>query len=135
MNVIVDTPIWSLAFRRREKPINPYVDILRDLIEDGRVTLLGVVRQEILSGIRHSEQFERLKDLLRAFPNLTLNIKDYELAASYFNICRNKGVQGANTDFLICAAASRRNYEIFTADKDFENFSQLLPISIYKIAR
>ena len=56
------------------------------------------------------------------FPNLELNIADYELAAEFFNTCRSNGVQGSNTDFLICAAAANRNYSIFTTDKDFENF-------------
>jgi predicted nucleic acid-binding protein len=65
---------------------------------------------------------------LRAFPNLSLDPKDYELAADYFNMCRRNGIQGANTDFLICATASKRNYEIFTTDKDFISFSQHLPI-------
>jgi predicted nucleic acid-binding protein len=128
MKVIVDTSIWSLVFRRRRESVNSHTETLRELIADGRVALLGVVRQEILSGIRHTEQFDRLKNSLRAFPDLLLDMKDYELAAQYFNICRSDGIQGSNTDFLICAAAKRRNYEIFTLDKDFENFSQHLPI-------
>ncbi len=53
---------------------------------------------------------------------LSMNIADYELAAEFFNTCRSNGVQGSNTDFLICAAAANRNYSIFTTDKDFENF-------------
>lgn len=132
MKVIVDTSVWSLAFRRSKKPTNLAVGILRELITDGRVALLGVVRQEVLSGIRHPEQFEKLKDNLRAFPDLVLSIEDYELAANYFNICRKKGIQGANTDFLICAAASSRNYEILTTDKDFDSFNQHLPIVLVK---
>ncbi len=32
-----------------------------------------------------------------------LDAEDYELAASYFNICRRQGIQEANTNFLICA--------------------------------
>lgn len=132
MKVIVDTSIWSLALRRNKKPTDSRVAILRDLITDGRVALLGVVRQEVLSGIRHGEQFERLKNKLRAFPDLALNIEDYELAAEYFNLCRKNGVQGANTDFLICAASSRRNYEILTTDNDFDVFSQHLPIVLIK---
>lgn len=105
MKVIVDTVIWSLAFRRNT--VEPtYRDLLTDLISDGRVVLLGVVRQEVLSGIRHTEQFERLKQALRAFPNQVLDTEDYELAAEYFNLCRQQGIQGANTDFLICAAGS-----------------------------
>lgn len=68
------------------------------------------------------------RDNLQAFPDLRLDTEDYELAADYFNMCRRNGIQGANTDFLICATASRRNYEILTTDKDFTNYSQHLPI-------
>lgn len=109
MRVIVDTSVWSLALRRSPASNHPVVGSLRDLITDGRVELLGVVRQEILSGIRHVEQFNRLRDRLRAFPNLQLSIADYELASEYYNKCRKQGIQGSNTDFLICAAAVARN--------------------------
>ncbi|VEP12045.1 PilT protein-like [Hyella patelloides LEGE 07179] len=128
MKVVVDTSIWSLALRRQSQSNDLLVNKLRDLIADGRVVLLGAVRQEILSGIKHQKQFQKLRDHLRAFPNLLLDVEDYELAADYFNICRRNGIQGANTDFLICATSNRRNYEIFTTDKDFINFSQYLPI-------
>jgi predicted nucleic acid-binding protein len=133
MRVIVDTSVWSLALRRQPKTNDSTVNKLRDLIADGRVILLGAVRQEILSGIKHQVQFEKLKDYLRAFPNLPLDAEDYELAADYFNICRRHGIQGANTDFLICATANRRNYEIFTTDKDFISFSNYLPIILTKM--
>ena len=51
MKVIVDTSVWSLALRRQQKN-NSIADKLRDFIGDGRVVLLGAVRQEILSGIK-----------------------------------------------------------------------------------
>lgn len=133
MKVIVDTSIWSLALRRNQPGNDSIVNRLQDLIGDGRVVLLGAVRQEILSGIKHRTQYEKLRDNLRAFPNLLLNIEDFELAADYFNRCRRNGIQGANTDFLICATANRRNYEIFTTDKDFINYSQYLPIILTKL--
>ena len=133
MKVIVDTSVWSLALRRQQKPNNRLTGKLRDLIADGRVILIGAIRQEILSGIKHQQQYDRLKDNLRAFPNLLLNVKDYELAAEYFNICRRHGIQGSNTDFLICAIANGRNYEIFTTDKDFIKFSQYLSITLTKL--
>jgi predicted nucleic acid-binding protein len=128
MKVIVDTSVWSLALRRQPTIDNLIVNKLRDLIADGRVVMIGAVRQEILSGIKHQEQFEKLRDHLQAFSNLPVDIEDYELAAEYFNLCRRNGIQGSNTDFLICAIASRRNYEIFTTDKDFIGFKKYLPI-------
>ncbi|WP_019507338.1 PIN domain-containing protein [Pleurocapsa sp. PCC 7319] len=134
MKVIVDTSVWSLSLRRSKKQQNgSIINKLRDLIVDSRVVLLGAVRQEILSGIKHQEQFEKLRNRLRAFPDLILDTEDYELAAEYFNLCRRHGIQGANTDFLICATANRRNYEIFTTDKDFVNFSQYLPIVLTQL--
>ena len=132
MKVIVDTSVWSLVLRRKQAD-NKMANVLQDLIADGRVIMIGAVRQEILSGIKYQKQFEKLKDNLRAFPDLLLDAEDYELAANYFNICRRNGIQGSNTDFLICAIANRRNYEIFTTDNDFLNFSQHLPIVLTQL--
>lgn len=129
MNVLVDSSVWSLALRRNTtNDAIAIVNTLRDLIADGRVVLLGAIRQEVLSGVRYKEQFTRLQEYLRAFPDLELTTEDYELAAEFFNTCRTKGVQGSNTDFLLCAVAHRCGYSIFTTDKDFENFRVHIPV-------
>lgn len=142
MKVIVDTAVWSLALRHTKRNsqkngkhlsqsvIYPEVVLLQELIEDGRIVLIGVVRQEVLSGIRHRKQYDTLRDKLRAFPNLPLSTQDYELAADFFNTCRQNGIQGSITDFLICAVASRREYAVLTTDKDFEHFSEHIPIRL-----
>ncbi len=100
------------------------------MITKGSVVLLGVVRQEILSGILYQNQYENLKQTLRAFPDLMLQIEDYELASEFYNTCRSNGIQGSNTDFLICSVAVRRDYKILTTDKDFDNFRSYLPIQL-----
>jgi len=45
---------------------------------------------------------------------------------------RANGIQGSNTDFLICAAAIRRRFSIFTADVDFKLFSRVLPLTLHE---
>jgi predicted nucleic acid-binding protein len=133
MRVVVDTSVWSLALRRNTpSEAIPVVNLLRNLITDDQVALLGSVRQEVLSGIRYVEQFTRLRDYLRAFPDVELTPQDYETAAEFYNTCRTKGIQGANTDFLICAVAHRRGYSILTTDKDFEGFQPYIPIVLLK---
>ena len=132
MSVLVDTCVWSLAFRRRSQDSSDVVEELRRLIVDGRAVILGAVRQEILSGIRFEHQFEVLRDRLQSFPDLNICVHDYERAAEMFNICRAKGIQGSNTDFLICAAAERWNLSIFTTDLDFGNFATVLPIQLHR---
>ncbi len=132
MKVIVDTSIWSLAFRRKKKQSSSEVKFLGSLIDNQKVCIIGPIRQEILSGIKVSKQFIQLKDNLGSFDDFPIITKDYELAAEYFNICRNKGIQGSNTDFLICAVSYRNRFPIFTTDKDFEKFSKHIPIALVK---
>ena len=131
MKVLVDTSVWSHALRRRTPAANQAVEELRSLIDEGRVAMIGVIRQELLSGIRTSEMFERLRDHLRPFSDERLETADFERAAEHFNACRARGVQGSNTDFLICAVAERRNLPILTTDEDFIRFADLLPITLH----
>lgn len=132
MKVIVDTCVWSAAFRRNAVTNDEIVNKLRQLIIDAQVRIMGPIRQELLSGIKVERQFRLLKEKLSAFPDLKIETLDYELAASFFNQCRSHGIQGSNTDFLICAVASRYNLPIFTVDRDFYLFTKVLPIQLLK---
>lgn len=135
MKVLVDTCIWSYALRR-SKPSSEQDRIvreLRQLIRDGRVQMCGPIRQEILSGIRDAAQYNVLRDHLRDFPDLASASTDYERAAEMFNGLRAKGIQGSNTDFLLCALAERAGMPIFTTDDDFKSFAKYLPVKLYKL--
>ena len=133
MDVLVDTSVWSLAYRRSGLPLHATAVELAHLIQQGRAVMIGPVRQEILSGIRDAAQFNLLRDALRAFPNLLISTSDYEQAAAFFNRCRSHGIQGTHIDFLLCAVASRRAMSIFTTDKDFSAFAQILRIRLHLI--
>lgn len=131
MNVLVDTSVWSLALRRAKRVDDTAPKELAELIREGRVVMLGAVRQELLSRIKLKAQFAVLRGHLQAFPDLQLDMADYEEAASAFNRCRERGVQGSNTDFLICAAALRRDLAIYTTDGDFRHFARVLRITLH----
>lgn len=131
MNVIVDTSVWSLALRRGAPRQTPPERELAELVREGRVLMMGPIRQEILSGVRAPEQFKTLRDRLRAFPDIELVAADYEEAAACFNRCRSKGVQGSNTDFLLCATALRREAAVLTTDKDFDHYGPILQLRLH----
>jgi predicted nucleic acid-binding protein len=131
VNVLVDTSVWSLALRRARRVNDATTRELADLIREGRVMMLGAVRQELLSGIKERAQFELLREHLRPFPDLEIDTTDYESAASAFNRCRERGVQGSNTDFLICAAALRRELSVFTTDGDFQHYARVLRLRLH----
>ena len=135
MKVLVDTSVWSVALRRRSSASNePVTSALVSLVEDGRVVIIGSIRQELLSGIKERAQFERLREHLRAFPDIPVTTDDHEDAAAFFNRCRDRGIQASNTDFLICAVAVRNGFSIFTTDGDFARVAGVLPISLYSDA-
>ena len=133
MKVLVDTSIWSLGLRRRSGGDPVSTAELATLVQDGRVAMIGPIRQELLSGIKERAQFERLREHLSAFPDTEITTEDYAEAASFFNRCRAKGIHASNTDFLICAVAVRNDYAIFTNDGDFTKFAKLLPIVLHDL--
>jgi predicted nucleic acid-binding protein len=131
MMVLVDTCIWSLALRRDRPTDCREAKELELLIRDARVQMLGPIRQEVLSGIPSKPQFDRLKTHLAAFPDLAVETDDYVLAAIFFYLCRGKGLQGSNTDLLICAVGVRHGLAIYTTDRDFRRFAAHVPIVLY----
>lgn len=135
MIVLVDTPVWSLALRRKPADLNPQeqtlTQALADLIRDGRAQIMGLIRQELLSGMREAARFEELRNYLRAFDEPKMEIRDYEDAAQMHNQCRARGVAGSAVDFLICSVAHRRDWQIFTTDRDFSAYAKVLPVKLY----
>ena len=135
MNVLIDTSVWSLALRRKNESLKTnerfLVAELSELIREGRARMIGFVRQELLSGIKATEQYEKLRLHLRSFPDEVVDTSDYEEAAKAGNRCRAKGVVVSIVDILLCAVANKRLWTIFTTDPDFSNYAKVLPLRIH----
>lgn len=133
MKVIVDSDVWSEALRKRSGDPSPERLFLDDLIREKRVQLMGCIRQEALQGLRDKAQFERLRAALQSFPDRNPSQIEYELAAEFYNTCRSHGVQGSNTDFLICACSVTWGLPVLTKDKDFALYAQYLPPKLVQV--
>ncbi|MGH7899462.1 MAG: PIN domain-containing protein [Candidatus Binatia bacterium] len=137
--ILVDTPIWSLALRRRRVDLGAaerrHVREWERLVREGLIALVGPVRQELLSGVREEEAWERLQTALRPFVDVPIGTVDYETAARFFNRCRSRGVTGSAIDLLICAVASRTGAPIYTTDSDFRRYAELLGLHLHHAAR
>jgi predicted nucleic acid-binding protein len=135
MNVLVDTCVWSLALRRKAHDLNVGERLVfrecSELVSQGRARIIGVVRQEVLSGIKTNAQFESVREGLRAFPDELVLTEDHEAAAQGGNSCRSKGIAVSLPDMLICAVALRHGMSIFTTDPDFEKYAQVLPLKLH----
>ena len=136
MKVLIDTSVWSQALRRQSSEVSStdqvrVVNVLKELIHVSRIAMLGPVRQELLSGVKTQKQFETLQQILSVFSDETLQREDYEQAAKNFNQCRQGGVQGSNTDFLICAVSMLRGWPIYSLDRDFEQYQKHLKVKLH----
>jgi hypothetical protein len=61
MSVLIGTSVWSLVLNHRPGMLNPVEKQIaqrwRDLTQDGKAMSIGMIRQELLSGVRRTEQF------------------------------------------------------------------------------
>ena len=154
MKVLVDTSVWSLAFRRKQtsnaepppsgmtiaSPVadettanGGIVETLSELIADSLIVLVGPIRQELLSGISDATVYDNLKSRLRSYDDLPITTADYEKAAAFYNTCRKHGVQGSHVDFLLCAIAYNHDLLLFTTDHDFLHYAKHLPIRLLRV--
>ena len=133
MKVLVDTPIWSCALRSKNNDYQTEIDALTSLIRDQRALIIGPIRQEILSGYSDLRKFGIIKEKLSYFVNTPILDADYELGAEFSNKCRKKGIQGSHIYFLICAVANRIDSPIFTNDKDFVHYQNIISIKQFNI--
>ena len=137
MRILIDTPVWSLALRRKAADLAPserrVTQLLHEIIDEGRAQLLGSVRQELLSGLREHAQFRRLRDYLRDFPDTSLAAEDYEEAARASNECRKAGIASTPVDMLICAVSLHYGWPIFSTDRDYSNYAAVLPLQLFSV--
>jgi len=131
MKLLADTCAWSLLFRRRiATALNGeeqfMLNTLTDAIQDGRVAIVGPIRQEVLSGIKEAAQFERLRGALEAFQDEPITTSHYEEAARLFNLCRSRGVECGAIGILLCAIASRERWSILTNDGGLKRCMEVL---------
>lgn len=134
MIVLVDTPVWSFAYRRanRSQREQQAVDEWSELVRREQAAVIGPVRQEVLSGIATTQQYELVRTSLRGFEDLAFLTVDYETAADFHNLCRRNGVQGSPVDFLICAVSLRYDAPIFTTDRDFKRYAELTGVRLHE---
>ena len=117
----MDTSVWSLALRRKDAAVlspdeqNLKAQLAHD-IEDGRVAMIGIIRQELLSGIKEPAQYDKVKAALGPFLDEPIDTADHEYAARLYNECRRHGNEAGPVDMLICAVAVRRNWNVLTSD-------------------
>jgi predicted nucleic acid-binding protein len=120
VTLLVDTSVWSLAFRRDQVSFVPEVEALRQALVGGTVVVsTGFILQELLQGFAGARAHRQIIDRFSALPMLTADRRDHIDAADLHNRCRRGGVQIGTIDALIAQLCIRHGLTLLTTDKDF----------------
>lgn len=129
--LLVDTSVWSLAFRRQRPDGGDHVARLQTALADGEVVLTGVVLQEVLQGLLDGPAKERLTQQLSKLSLLVPDRDDHLTAAEVFTRCRRNGVQLGTVDALLAAMCLRRELVLLTTDADFEHAARHVDLRVW----
>lgn len=132
MTLLVDTSVWSLAFRRDAKQGEPEVAALRKALEGGDALIsTGLILQELLQGFSGPKARARLIDRFAALPLLNPDRQDYIDAADLRNLCRKKSVQLGTIDALLAQLCIHHDLLLLTTDLDFSHAARHCDLRVW----
>lgn len=133
MGLLVDTSVWSLAYRRDTPPDVPeVVELRRTLTAGDHVLTTGIVLLELLRGFTRSHE-----TILAAFEILEMvepTREDYIAAAGIATTCRRQGVQLGTVDALIAQLAIAGDHALLTTDDDFRHAADHVDLKVWTAA-
>jgi predicted nucleic acid-binding protein len=120
MTLLVDTSVWSLAFRRDREADVPHVKALHAALAGGEsIVTTGLILQELLQGFAGPRTRKDIIERFAALPLLAPDRQDYIDAADLRNRCRRGGVQIGTIDALLVQLCIRHQLTLLTTDNDF----------------
>ena len=132
MSLLVDTSVWSLAFRRDAAAVAPEVQALVAALTGSEVVVTtGLVLQELLQGFTGPKA---ATDIVARFSALALiqpDRDDHIAAAGLRNKCRRAGVQLGTVDALIAQLCIRNDLTLLTCDQDFTHAAKHCELKVW----
>jgi hypothetical protein len=123
--LLVDSTVWIDYFKGVRSPMTDYLD---EILGEQIVLVGDIILAEVLQGFRRDRDFERAREALGRFPQVSLS--DPELAvqsARNLRILREKGVTVRKTiDCFIATYCIETGTPLLHADRDYEPYEEHL---------
>ena len=133
MTLLVDTSVWSLAFRRDAESAAPEVSTLHAALVGGEtIVTTGLILQELLQGFAGPRARADIIARFSALPLLVPDRRDHVDAAELRNRCRRAGVQVGTIDALLAQLCIRHDLTLLTTDKDFVRAAAHCPLKVWR---
>jgi predicted nucleic acid-binding protein len=121
--VLIDTCAWIDFFKSHTGGLGNRV---ADLIETNHAAITGVVIAELLQGVKHDREVQRLHLLFQSIHYLPTVDNDWVNTGLLAQQLRATGLTLPLTDVLIAAIAQRHGVPVLTVDKHFQH----LPVDV-----
>lgn len=133
MTLLVDTSVWSLAFRRDGLADEAEVAALNEaLLGAESVVTTGLVLQELLQGFSGPKASAAIVERFKSLQMIQPDRQDHIAAAEVRNICRRAGVQIGTIDALLIQLSGRHELALLSTDKDFVHASVYVPFRLWR---
>lgn len=132
VGLLVDTSVWSLAFRRDAHSTAPEVGALRKAL-GGTDTIVttGLVLQELLQGFTGPRAHKQIVEKFSALALVVPDRIDHIGAADVRNRCRRAGVQVGTIDALLAQLCIRHELQLLTTDRNFTLAARHCPLRVW----
>jgi predicted nucleic acid-binding protein len=133
VKLLVDTSVWSLAFRKNAPSTLPKIRRLARALQDGEsVFITGIILQELLQGFTGEEASAAVRDRLSVLPQVVPDAADYVDAAGLRRLCRQEGIALSTIDALLAQLCIRYDLTLLTTDLAFNRVAELTPLSVLR---
>jgi predicted nucleic acid-binding protein len=133
VSLLVDTSVWSHAFRRDATGDLPEVRALVQALSGSEeVVTTGLVLQELLQGFSGPKAAAAILARFAALTLLVPDRNDHIAAAELRNTCRRAGVQIGTVDALIAQLCLKDGLTLLSTDLDFVYAAKHCELKIWR---
>lgn len=122
---LIDSSLWIDYFR--PKGSSAIKHRVRQILQEDRVLICGIIIVEVLRGARNENEYSVLRDSLTSLPQIPFDDEIFERAAHWGFQLDRKGKIASTTDLLI-AAASYETAPLLHNDADYEMIAGEVPL-------
>ena len=133
MRLLVDTSVWSLAFRNNAPSTLPKIRRLAQALREGeQVFTTGLVLQELLQGFPDDEARDLILERFSVLPHVVPDGRDYVDAAELRRRLASEGLRTGTIDALLAQLCLRHDLTLLTTDLAFNRVAEMTSLSVVR---
>lgn len=119
--ILIDTNILVAVLRGKDAKVAA-------LVKSHPVAACGVVRSELLHGVRNSVERTRVIALLATLGNFAIDEPLWDEVGDNLALVRSNGIAASFQDIVLATLAINKKIEFWTRDADFQLIQKHLPL-------